>query len=311
MESIKTNSNDVQSTDYTLGIETGNTLDIETGNTLDMETGNRQNTMYTLRHDCRGTFDNYFQSSIFKEMMSCVTFGLLLGLVPHAFLNVRERPIPYQMTAAGDVILDLTKDNKDDGQTVPAVTAIFFAGLIPFLIQVTLSCFFGQGDDAHFSVCVFSVGTGVTEFITNVLKNYVGYLRPNFYDLCGFDSETISCDNEHYDDARKSFPSGHSGLTFCTMTLLTLYLMRLFGVGGLFYRQNRSDGTQTITKPCALHRFNAVLCLVPMSIAFLVAASRVVDNYHHPADVVGGSVIGVSCALTIHRIWFDEISGIA
>ena len=81
------------------------------------------------------------------------------------------------------------------------------------------------------------------------------------------------------------------------MTLFTLYLLRVFGVGGVY--DNSSRHRQRVGK-----RFISLLCLLPMMVSFFVAASRVHDNYHHPADVVAGSLIGFGCAKVIHGIWF-------
>jgi membrane-associated phospholipid phosphatase len=41
-----------------------------------------------------------------------------------------------------------------------------------------------------------------------------------------------------------------------------------------------------------------------MGVAVFVAASRVADNKHHPADVVGGAVLGTSVSLFVHSLWF-------
>ena len=51
-------------------------------------------------------------------------------------------------------------------------------------------------------------------------------------------------------------------------------------------------------------RLGSVLALLPMALALFIAASRVVDNKHFPADVVGGAVLGASIASFTHNLWF-------
>jgi len=169
------------------------------------------------------------------------------------------------------------------------------------LLQILLSLIFGDVGDTHLSLCVYIVANGLMFFLKKIAKNYVGYYRPHFYDRCGFDMDNKTCEDEKgTEEARKSFPSGHSSTSFCCTTILTLYLLRLFAVGGLCHSRNHKQ------KPfhLAIRRAISVLCLSPMLLAFFVASSRIVDNYHHPADVLAGALIGYSCASITHKIWF-------
>jgi len=134
-------------------------------------------------------------------------------------------------------------------------------------------------------------------------------------------------------EARVSFASGHSSFSFCCMTLFTLYLLRLFGVGGLFYfRRNDPDcdapsniviagdleqqqqqsnhnspASNNVRKRSKsgtmLSRMASILCILPMFVAGFIAASRIHDNFHHPADVVAGSIIGFSVAKFVYNTW--------
>ena len=62
---------------------------------------------------------------------------------------------------------------------------------------------------------------GGAAFCIDCVKRYCGYWRPYFYDQCGFDAATGKCTGDD-DEAFKSFPSGHSGLSMVTM-LYTSY----------------------------------------------------------------------------------------
>ena len=169
---------------------------------------------------------------------------------------------------------------------------------------------FGRKGDAHCTVCVYAVALGLTGLTTNIIKNYVGYLRPVFYDLCEPNADYQECTASDSNDARKSFPSGHSSFSFCGLTLLTLYLLARFGVysDSAVVRES-PDGTilMEYRKPPRIKKLFSVLSLAPMAAATFVAASRVADNKHHPADVVGGAVLGTAMAWFVHGLWYVDV----
>lgn len=133
-----------------------------------------------------------------------------------------------------------------------------------------------QWADTFRIVSSFFLGLGTTLLLTDFIKYYVGRLRPNFYDICGFDDETLSCTAEEnrQNEGRKSFPSGHSSLSMVGCMYVSLFLM---------YKMKLAE------KPTFL-RFS--VGLAPTSLALWVAASRLVDNWHHPSDVLAGCLIG-------------------
>eukprot|EP00461_Guttulinopsis_vulgaris_P007637 UN07687 len=48
----------------------------------------------------------------------------------------------------------------------------------------------------------------------------------------------------------------------------------------------------------------AMICyiIIPIIIAGLIAISRIIDFWHHPDDVLAGSVLGTCCAFLTYRI---------
>lgn len=166
--------------------------------------------------------------------------------------------------------------------------------------------------------------------LTDVIKAYVGYLRPIFYDVCVPDDQYQTCTTgEDSNEARQSFPSGHSSLSFCGLGLFSCYLEQRFGVSKFratsrhpsFVPPSEPDdeedddehhgrGHDQSSYHCrniALARILSILSKSPLLLAGFVATSRIVDNHHFPADVVGGSVLGFSIALWIHNIWNEKL----
>ena len=62
----------------------------------------------------------YVLSTKMIEVLGCITLGLVLAFVPSVIVPVNQRPIPYQMTNEGDVLLDLTKYQEYVDSTVPS-----------------------------------------------------------------------------------------------------------------------------------------------------------------------------------------------
>jgi membrane-associated phospholipid phosphatase len=162
------------------------------------------------------------------------------------------------------------------------------------------------------------VAVGLNLLATDVIKHYVGYLRPIFFDLCQPSEDYSECtaagDNH---EVRLSFPSGHASLSMCGLLLFSKLLEQRFGVsspqrtvyqldaatGQIWMQQAASLTSSSLSSSLGLYRMVSLLCHLPVALALFIAASRVVDNKHFPADVVGGAVLGGSIATLIHGIW--------
>eukprot|EP00796_Vickermania_ingenoplastis_P012368 gene12368-8494_t len=156
----------------------------------------------------------------------------------------------------------------------------------------------------------------MTLFTTEVLKNYAGRLRPDYLArlrMFGYTRETILPDGKPVPDPRQdpqfycelghsvshvllegrlSFPSGHSSISMCVSTILTLFLMahlRPFAFRGSFFR--------------------LVLSLSPMWLGLLCSVSRTRDNWHNFSDILAGAIIGVACALLGYALCFRQAPG--
>ena len=108
------------------------------------------------------------------------------------------------------------------------------------------------------------------------------FQRPNFYAMCGFDKETLECtaDIHMQNEARMSFPSGHSSVSFTGLVCVTLFLLGRVGL-------NRNVGT---IRSSARGKMLLLISCMPLLLAFYCAASRLADNWHHPSDIIAGIV---------------------
>ncbi|XP_067654994.1 putative phosphatidate phosphatase [Haliotis asinina] len=142
------------------------------------------------------------------------------------------------------------------------------------------------------AVLVFLFGAALTLFITDIGKYSIGRLRPHFIAVCQPDTNTACTGGYVQDDvclgtdvkaiaeARLSFPSGHASISFFGMTYFAVFL----------YARLPKSG------PRLLKSFAMALVL---SVAFYISLSRVFDYWHHPGDVLFGSLLGVSIAMPL------------
>ena len=86
------------------------------------------------------------------------------------------------------------------------------------------------------------------------------------------------------------------------MMLLSMYFERNFGQNSI--RASMQEPIDRKRQP--LYRLASLLSYIPMLFAIFVAASRIVDNKHFPADVIGGAILGGSVASLVFGIWFPQ-----
>jgi membrane-associated phospholipid phosphatase len=148
----------------------------------------------------------------------------------------------------------------------------------------------------------------VTTLATEATKLAVGYPRPYFLAACApADGSTVpaagaACSPtgvvKTLDSARVSFPSGHASSSACIATFTAAYALwaalvtpaprRAGAWGGGYKAAAAADGARSASLAWAL-----LVLVMPWAIA----ASRIVDNRHHPADVVAGLLLGGVVAL--------------
>lgn len=229
----------------------------------------------------------------------------------------RKRNIPYQKTAAGDVILDLRLNQPlVDPPTISSDFLIVTALVLPLMFVISINVFNfrafklsslnrSQWHELRAGVCALLISVGLSESVTCTLKLYVSRPRPNFYNLCAFNPTTLQCEAplSKVHEASLSFPSGHSSLSFSGMTFLVYFLL-----GRLSLLTASSSVTLVGGRTIQLLPYKSVLgvfcVLVPWSYCFFVASSRIVDHWHHPDDVVAGTLLGIAAATVGYHAFY-------
>ena len=136
----------------------------------------------------------------------------------------------------------------------------------------------------------------VSEIITQSLKAMIARRRPNFYALCEFDTATRTCTNTEFwrCEAQHSFPSGHSSLTMCAAMFLGYFFV------SHILRSRRM--LAPIRRPAI-----AVTVVFLLGWALYVAATRLVDRYHHYDDVLAGVLLGVLVPTITFHLFFPPL----
>ncbi|XP_056021260.1 phospholipid phosphatase 1-like [Ostrea edulis] len=132
------------------------------------------------------------------------------------------------------------------------------------------------------------MGLSMCVLFIEIVKMFVGRLRPHFFAVCqpNFTATNCSrtfvtsytCQGKHLEsvlDAKKSFPSGHSGAAWYSMTYLIIYIQ---------IRVRRHWPMLRVACP--------MLQLVAICLAAYISISRLQDYKHHSGDVIGGGIIG-------------------
>lgn len=272
------------------------------------------------RTETKGSIKEYISNPyLLFELLACVLFVSLGHFTPsHIFrMTVYERDIPYLQTANGDIILDQYINRPlVDGESIPDWLLIVLGPILTAMIVLPMSYCYGPKGDTHAAMCALMFGVGCNVFFTAFFKLYVGYWRPNFYNLCEFSADNMRCEAEDDTQGRLSFPSGHASLSFCCMTFLTLFFYGKIGLHSLKAAHLGGCDISTmereilVARMCLKKRVVAILATAPISLAMFISASRVRDNYHHPADIVCGALVGSISAIFSYGLWYSSFSGI-
>ncbi|GAA6063711.1 hypothetical protein JCM10212_006825 [Sporobolomyces blumeae] len=153
--------------------------------------------------------------------------------------------------------------------------------------------------DLHHGVLGLTASRAVMRTVVEFLKVQVGRFRPSFFARCDYDTIEKICRGPYHlvKDGRKSFPSGHSSTSWQALFFVALFLAGKNGAFALSAPYPRSTPFQS-----RLLRLS--ICIVPLFLAAYVCLTRIQDHWHHPTDVMAGSLIGVTSSLLVYSIYY-------
>lgn len=236
-------------------------------------------------------------------------FDVLLLLLLLAVGFGLEFAEPYEKFLNEQLLYRLRYPMK--ANAVPTALLPFLAIVFPIIIIFALERFtmfelrntkrnFRRAKDASLGLLL---SVALSFIFVNVMKMACGNYRPDFAARCwgaaNAEAKWISFgvpDCGGYENSsllnevrqgRRSFPSGHTSMSFSGLAYLTMYLLYFLKC----FNANASDKRQ------GAFVWKVLVSLFPLAIAIAVAVTRIRDYWHHPEDVIMGSIIGISTSL--------------
>ncbi|KAJ6557939.1 phosphatidic acid phosphatase type 2/haloperoxidase [Mycena capillaripes] len=191
-------------------------------------------------------------------------------------------------------------------ERIPDFALYIIAVVAPVVLQAVINLLtIRSWWDFHNGLLGLILGLAITGSITQFTKITVGRPRPDIIDRCqpipgsvdpvyGLSNSSICTtpsDSAIMLDAFRSFPSGHSSLSFAGLGFLAFYL-----AGKLHLFDNRGYAAK------------AWVSLVPFAGAALVAISRTMDYRHHWHDVLVGAILGTVVSYFTYRQYYPSLA---
>ncbi|KAJ6547420.1 phosphatidic acid phosphatase type 2/haloperoxidase [Mycena capillaripes] len=186
-------------------------------------------------------------------------------------------------------------------------TALYIIAIVaPVVLQAVINLLtIRSWWDFHNGLLGLILGLAITGSVTQFTKLTVGRPRPDLIDRCqpipgsvdpvyGLSNSSICTtpsDSALMLDGFRSFPSGHSSLSFAGLGFLAFYL-----AGKLHLFDHRGYAAK------------AWVSLVPFAGAALVAISRTMDYRHHWHDVLVGSILGTVVSYFTYRQYYPSLA---
>ncbi|KAI0003550.1 acid phosphatase/Vanadium-dependent haloperoxidase [Xylariaceae sp. FL0662B] len=154
----------------------------------------------------------------------------------------------------------------------------------------------------HNTILGLAITLILTLFLTDIVKNSVGRPRPDLVARCKPVTSTkpnvlvtidVCTETDHYTlhDGWRSFPSGHSSLSFGGLGYLALFLAGQLRI----FRDKKDLG-------------RSLVCFAPLVGATMIAISRCQDYRHDVYDVCVGSLLGFTVSLFTYRRYWPRLS---
>ena len=188
-------------------------------------------------------------------------------------------------------------------ETVP--TAALIVIVVPVPLALISAYFFlhrAQHNilkQAHSAFITFFLTVLTTLIVTDSIKKFTGVPRPNFIAMIAVRPDSV--------EPWQAFISGHSSLSFASMTFVSLFFYHHLSYLSPYYRHSQRALRRLSTSPLPQANFIPMLFLVvlPMLAAVFIALTRVTDYWHRPVDIVGGALCGYIIALAVFEATYN------
>lgn len=218
-----------------------------------------------------------------------VSIRLFLILIV-CILQVSVKPHLHHITESE--LLNYMRPRKDS--YVPPWMMVVIIVLVPLIFLCLPYLLTKNREDTLQALLAWTLALSINALVTETTKLVVGRPRPDFYYRCYPTGKIgIHCTGNVKEvmEGRKSFPSGHSSFSFCSMGFLSIWLCGRLRV----MSRDRGEGLRVMA------------CVLPLLLASVVAMSRCCDNHHHWEDVVVGSVIGFVSSYVCYRQYYNSL----
>lgn len=233
-------------------------------------------------------------SSPWFSSLYLIDWSLALGLGVGGVLLLERIPLPERDWAAGDRSL-LHPYKEFASVSLPLSVGLSLG--VPLVGIGLTQLWVRSGHDFHHAMLGLVEAFALTALGTQALQIAAGSLRPDWFERCRPNVETLRCTGnaEVVYEGRRSFPSFQASLAFAGATYLSLYLaghMKLWDGKGWFWK--------------------VPVLLLPLVGAVALSVSPVLEHRHHLRDVVVGGVLGAGFAvlayhLNFHTLWDKRV----
>ncbi|KAJ3191045.1 hypothetical protein HK101_008148 [Irineochytrium annulatum] len=152
--------------------------------------------------------------------------------------------------------------------------------------------------DIHHYTLGLLLSVAVTMLVTDFMKYSVNL------EACTGDPKLVT-------DGRKSFPSGHTSLSFAGCTFLSIYLLAILEVMPVVTGSLQFDVVGHLLPggamrgvareyPVTGRSWRFAFALAPLFVSLYIAISRTQQYIHHPTDVLAGAILGIVIAAAVH-----------
>nr|XP_026494147.1 phospholipid phosphatase 5 [Vanessa tameamea] len=168
---------------------------------------------------------------------------------------------------------------------------------VPCVLSLIAWAVCNDCNDALEFLLSWSLALGITGVLTDTVKLIVGRPRPDFFYRCfpdGIETPELQCTGDISDimEGRKSFPSGHSSLSFCSLGIASAWICGRLGT----ISRKRGSGARVLTT------------IIPLVMAGCIALSRTCDYHHHWQDVLVGSTLGFTVSVLCYRQYYNPLT---